>query len=796
MSINDVYEYKQGEYQDLTKIEQAAAGTNDTTFKYRGMQIAGYNINLFDDVIGTTQLILDTDYTLLYRDVKTSANESEDVFAGYNVINVAYQSVSLFLDIRCIGGYTKFTGGQYEEISTPQTITPLSFGYTVYCDTSGGDITLTINDPDLNNDTLTVVSDGANKTTLTMTGIAGQEVPGGEARTFLWVGTAWFLVSDGTDGVSIVWQGSLTTAPSSPELNWGYYDNILLKSFIWDGDSWEIIAVDGIGVPAGGDTAQVLQKDSASDNDTSWKTLPLSAFETTPYGEALVSGELFLDGTNSFTSSKNRIPVIDVVDYIPAIKTIDGIDYEPTELKWPGERGTYPFFREYTNVIQTSTETIESDATLTNEGDWKKIEATATSSGTLASVRKTSDPTVNDGFLHILLKNGIGDKTQITFFGGTTGAMRVDWDTKAFTSIDGGQDVSLCYFISDEIASINLIGVDTAKTSVRIYAELNTGYTDGDSSYYKELMLVDLDYPVPYTKGTHQANKLQYVLDYSTSTSWTIEGWFFANNQSLTQYLLDPAPPGKLNDIALFYYGGDFTLSTGDGSAASTLILTGIVDQEYNYFKIIITSGTSVDIYINDETVQSKTTNPPDVNLMSKVFTIGCDYAFNNPLLGYVQDLRFYAGSDTSTTHYTSGLPYYNPNKTMGKNALWSIYKGHFSGIFDNAGRIIFSDILDGQYITKWDTGLMMIAINPTTTTDYDNAKGDFFRNSSVDLQFYFVETFTELFFVTSSSDDADVASSLPFTVELDNVRLLVSMYSSFTAKEVTHYILAIGLYE
>jgi len=49
----------------------------------------------------------------------------------------------------------------------------------------------------------------------------------------------------GTNGVSIVWQGSLSSAPTSPSLNWGYYNTTLGKSYIWDGDSWEIIAQDG-----------------------------------------------------------------------------------------------------------------------------------------------------------------------------------------------------------------------------------------------------------------------------------------------------------------------------------------------------------------------------------------------------------------------------------------------------------------------------------------------------------------------------------------------------------------------
>jgi hypothetical protein len=50
----------------------------------------------------------------------------------------------------------------------------------------------------------------------------------------------------GPVGLSLVWQGSLASAPGSPALNWGYYDTTQKKSFIWDGSSWNIIAVDGL----------------------------------------------------------------------------------------------------------------------------------------------------------------------------------------------------------------------------------------------------------------------------------------------------------------------------------------------------------------------------------------------------------------------------------------------------------------------------------------------------------------------------------------------------------------------
>jgi ABC-type branched-subunit amino acid transport system substrate-binding protein len=50
---------------------------------------------------------------------------------------------------------------------------------------------------------------------------------------------------DGTDGISIVWKGSLGSAPINPETNWAYYNSTEGMAYIWDGDSWEILAQDG-----------------------------------------------------------------------------------------------------------------------------------------------------------------------------------------------------------------------------------------------------------------------------------------------------------------------------------------------------------------------------------------------------------------------------------------------------------------------------------------------------------------------------------------------------------------------
>ena len=50
----------------------------------------------------------------------------------------------------------------------------------------------------------------------------------------------------GANGVSILWKGSLASAPASPSLNWGYYNTVDKKSYVYDGTTWQILAQDGL----------------------------------------------------------------------------------------------------------------------------------------------------------------------------------------------------------------------------------------------------------------------------------------------------------------------------------------------------------------------------------------------------------------------------------------------------------------------------------------------------------------------------------------------------------------------
>lgn len=50
----------------------------------------------------------------------------------------------------------------------------------------------------------------------------------------------------GANGISIQWLGPLVVAPAAPTLNQAYYNTTTLGSYIWDGVSWQILALDGV----------------------------------------------------------------------------------------------------------------------------------------------------------------------------------------------------------------------------------------------------------------------------------------------------------------------------------------------------------------------------------------------------------------------------------------------------------------------------------------------------------------------------------------------------------------------
>lgn len=70
--------------------------------------------------------------------------------------------------------------------------------------------------------------------------------------SYVYQGGSWYQMSidgvngqDGDDGISIVWKGELSSAPASPQINWVYKDTDDGKVYIYNGDGWELMVLDG-----------------------------------------------------------------------------------------------------------------------------------------------------------------------------------------------------------------------------------------------------------------------------------------------------------------------------------------------------------------------------------------------------------------------------------------------------------------------------------------------------------------------------------------------------------------------
>ena len=64
-----------------------------------------------------------------------------------------------------------------------------------------------------------------------------------EKKSYVWDGEFWQIIAQ--DGKSIEWKGELSAAPSNPEENWAYFNVVDGNSYIYDGQTWNYMAKSG-----------------------------------------------------------------------------------------------------------------------------------------------------------------------------------------------------------------------------------------------------------------------------------------------------------------------------------------------------------------------------------------------------------------------------------------------------------------------------------------------------------------------------------------------------------------------
>ena len=76
-----------------------------------------------------------------------------------------------------------------------------------------------------------------------------------DGKSYTYRDGAWYVMNvdgidgqngkDGKDGISIVWKGDLATSPANPVKNWVYRDTDNGRVYIYNGNAWELMVVDG-----------------------------------------------------------------------------------------------------------------------------------------------------------------------------------------------------------------------------------------------------------------------------------------------------------------------------------------------------------------------------------------------------------------------------------------------------------------------------------------------------------------------------------------------------------------------
>jgi uncharacterized repeat protein (TIGR02543 family) len=132
----------------------------------------------------------------------------------------------------------------------------------------------------------------------------------------------------GDPGVGIVWKGELATAPEYPELNWAYYNTADRKSYIYDGNAWQTLAVDG----EDGSILFTVTFDSNGGSDAA--PIPVISGGTIPLPKTTKAGNTF-DGwytdNNSFENAFTSLTVVstNVTVYAKWIKVYELGDTGP-----------------------------------------------------------------------------------------------------------------------------------------------------------------------------------------------------------------------------------------------------------------------------------------------------------------------------------------------------------------------------------------------------------------------------------------------------------------------------------
>lgn len=247
----------------------------------------------------------------------------------------------------------------------------------------------------------------------------------------------------GKDGISIEWKGSLSEAPANPQKNWAYYNTVSKASYIFNGEAWYQMSIDGVDGENGKSGISIVWKGELS-------TPPASPQENWVYKDT-DDGKVYI-----YNGSGWELMVADGVA---------GRDGAPGTPGRDGKNGLSVFITY--NDSATGPEKPTGDGTL---GGWH---TDATSAAIWISQKVASTAASGDWGEPIKIKGDKGDRGET----GKTGATG-----------NGIAGVDVEYRLSDSDTELTgdyewQTSIGTIPEGCHLWMRNKTTYTDGNTAY-------------------------------------------------------------------------------------------------------------------------------------------------------------------------------------------------------------------------------------------------------------------------------------------------------------------------
>lgn len=419
-------------------------------------------------------------------------------------------------------------------------------------------------------------------------------------------------------------------------------------------------------------------------------TLALSNLQNAPTGEPIdieAGDELFEMTDPGLITSKGRKPL----EASNVIFEDAKVDYngEPafdnSLVKFPG-KNVVGLFGEYKNLFDEPLSTLATtNATLTQSSetinDSHFVEVDSTLDGGYAEFAFGTFP-ADSAIIRVTIKRGTANNAYFRLRNISIAAwgvqITVDWN---LTSVS-----FLAAYSPDELVSEKWFGDDVVELAIKTYINVvhnyqlrlygNVGGTG--TTLFSELSLTSGSNVYPYNPGNHSASSLTYSYDWPDQG--TIEFWlkpqFSINDHEWVVALDTRSSTSTSGFVIAFPQDGDYVqvrvLKDGSNYKGYTHTFTDF--NNWYHFKLTYDlSLNGFSAWINGVSL-STTFDAGDIsNLELEPVIRFKDSTTSFRPQSYISDFIIKPYIDETTTHYTNGLPYFNPLKLYGKSGTWSI---------------------------------------------------------------------------------------------------------------------------